>query len=249
MTVGESVQSGRHWLLVLTGLCLVLGALLGLQVKARVARGDTQMARRTNALVAMVSEARTQIENQRKEIADLRIQLSKYEEEAAAGHGLVKLSEELQNSRAALGLLPMRGPGIELTLDDSAMKADDNGGSSDLFVIHDFDLIGIINELWAAGAEAISLNGQRLVTGSAITCSGRLIQVNKVTIPPPFTFQVIGNQDNLMSALNIRDGALDRLRRLEFVVKLTPKDEVTVPAIAIAPKFRYARPVLEESVP
>ena len=248
--MADAPRGGRHWLLAITGVCLVLGALLGLQVKTRVVRGETQVGRRTSTLVAMLGETRAQIEKQNQEIEHLRLQVAKYEKEAASDKGLTKLvSEELQNSRAALGLLPMKGPGVELILDDSTMKVGDGVGDQDLFVLHDFDLIQIANELWAAGAEAISLNGQRIVTGSAVTCSGRLIQVNKMTISAPFTFLAIGSKDNLVSALSIRDGTLDRLRRLEFVVKLTPKDEVSVPAIAIAPKYQYAQPALQEQAP
>jgi len=241
---------GRHWVLAITGICLVLGALLGVQVHTQVVRGETEVGRSTSLMSQMLSEARAQVERQNKEIERLRIQLSKYENQASSDKGLTRLvSEELQNSRAALGVLPMKGPGVQLVLDDSTMKVGSGVGDQDLFVIHDFDLIQIANELWAAGAEAVSLNGQRLVTGSAITCSGRLIQVNKTTISVPFTFAAIGNRDNLMSALNIRDGTLDRLRRLEFVVNLTPAEEVTVPAISIAPKYQYAKPALQEHTP
>ena len=59
----------------------------------------------------------------------------------------------------------------------------------------------------------------------------------------------IGEKDNLMSALNIRDGSLDRLRVMEFQVKLTPKDEVIIPPVAIAPKYVYAQPVSREEQP
>jgi len=241
---------GRHWVLAITGICLVLGALLGVQVHTQVVRGETEVVRRTSFMWQMLSEARAQVERQNKEIERLRMQVSKYESEASGGKGLTKLvSEELQNSRAAQGLLPMKGPGVELVLDDSTMKVGSGMGDQDVYVVHDWDLIQIANELWAAGAEAMSLNGQRLVTGSAITCSGALVQVNRTTVSAPFTFLAIGNRENLVSALNIRGGTLDGLRRLEFVVKLTPGEEVMVPAISIAPTYQYAKPALQERAP
>ncbi len=241
---------GRHWVLAITGICLVLGALLGVQVHTQVVRGETELGRSTTLMSRMLSEARALADSEKKEIERLRLQVSKYENEAGSDKGLSRLvSEELQSSRAALGLLAMKGPGIELVLDDSTMKMGEGAGGQNLFVIHDFDLIQIANELWAAGAEAVSLNGQRLVAGSAITCSGALIQVNKATISAPFTFLAIGNRDNLGAALNIRDGILDRLRSLRFVVNLTPSEEVTVPAISIAPKYQYAKPALQEHTP
>ena len=127
------------------------------------------------------------------------------------------------------------------------MRAAGEFGAQDVYVIHDFDLLQIANELWCAGAEAVSINGQRLLTDSAIACSARLIEINNVTVATPYVFKAIGDKDNLMSALNIRDGVLDRLRVLQFPVKLTPKDEVVIPPISVAPKYEYAQPVEKEA--
>jgi uncharacterized protein YlxW (UPF0749 family) len=126
------------------------------------------------------------------------------------------------------------------------MRESDGSGAQDIYVIHDFDLLQIANELWCAGAEAVSLNGQRLITGSSIACSHSLIAVNGLTIGSPFIFQAIGDRDKLVSALNIRDGVLDRLQVLQFPVKLTPKEAVTIPAISVTPKYTLARPVEKE---
>lgn len=236
-----------RWPIALTMVCLVLGGMLGVQVHTKRLQGATQVGRQTSALVGMLTQGQAQLEKQQEEIERLREKVARYEQDASGERGLAQvMSEELRNNRIALGLLSVKGPGIELVLGDSTMKGDDGIGGQDAFVIHDFDLLQIANELWAAGAEAVSLNGQRLSAGSAITCSGRLIEVNKVAIGSPFTFLAIGDRGNLTSALNIRDGALDRLRVLQFQVKLTPKDEVVVPAIAVAPKYKHASPALKE---
>jgi uncharacterized protein YlxW (UPF0749 family) len=237
----------RHWIISMTIVCLVLGGLLGVQVHTQQARGLTEVGRQTGALISRLTEAEAQLDKQQEEIERLRGLLAEYEHEAASEKGLVRLmTEELGNARIALGLLPVKGPGISLELADSTMMAGGEFGGQDVYVIHDFDLVQIANELWAAGAEAISINGQRLVSGSAITCSARLIKVNDVTISGPFTVKAIGNKKNLMSALNIRDGALDRLRVLQFQVKLTPEDEIVVPPISVGSKYEYAQPLQKE---
>jgi len=237
----------KHWLISMTVVCLVLGGMLGVQVHTQQARGLTEVGRQTGALVARLTEAEAQLDKQREEIDRLRGLLAEYEHEAASEKGLVRLmTEELRNARIALGLLPVKGSGVVLELADSTMMAGNEFGGQDVYVIHDFDLVQIANELWAAGAEAISINGQRLIGGSAITCSARLIKVNDVTISGPFTFNAIGDKKNLMSALNIRDGVLDRLRVLQFQVKLTPQDGIIVPPIAVPPKYEHAQPVQKE---
>jgi uncharacterized protein YlxW (UPF0749 family) len=195
----------------------------------------------------MLTTSQAQLDQHQKEIERLRARVAEYELEVVNERGMARLrNEELQHRQIALGLLPVGGPGIQLVLGDSTMRAGDATEAQDLYVIHDFDLVQITNELWAAGAEAVALNGQRLIPGSAITCSTRLIRVNDVTISAPFTFLVIGNKENLMSALNIRDGMLDRLRVLQFQVELTPMDEIVIPPVAVPPQYQYARPVTEE---
>jgi uncharacterized protein YlxW (UPF0749 family) len=231
----------------MTFVCLVLGAMLGIQLRTQRLRGDTMVGRETSALVGMLARNEQQVTQQQQEIQQLRARLAQYEKEAASEKGLAKLmSQELRTARIALGVVEVKGPGIVLEISDSTMRVDDEPGGLDVYVVHDFDLLRIANELWCAGAEAVSLNDQRLITGSPIACSARLIAVNGVTIGSPFVFHAIGDKDKLVSALNIRDGVLDGLRVLQFPVKLTPKDEVTVPAISVTPKYSYARPVEKE---
>jgi uncharacterized protein YlxW (UPF0749 family) len=234
-------------MVAMTGAALVLGALAGVQVHSQQVRGATEGGRRTRALISMLTAGQAQLDEQRQEIERLRARAATYEKEAASDKGLTRLmNEELDSSRIAMGLLPAKGPGISLELGDSTIPAGEDAAGQDLFVVHDYDLLHLANELWAAGAEAVSLNGQRLVAASSIICSGRLIQVNKVTVSGPFTFVAIGNKENLISALNIRDGYLDRLRTLKFQVKLTALDEAVVPPVAVTPKYEYAQPVVEE---
>lgn len=237
----------KGWVLPVTGVCLVLGALLGLQVHTQQLRGDAQVGRRTSALIGMLTNSEAQLEMQAKEIDELRKQVAKYEKEAMSEKGAGRLvAKELENSRISLGLVPVKGPGIELELGDSTIRKPDEIGGQDTWVIHDFDLLQVANELWTSGAEAVSLNGQRLGAGSAIRCSGPLIQVNNTPVSSPFKFLAIGDKENMMSALNMRGGVLDSLRWGKFQVKLTAKDEVTVPAVTIAPKYQFAKPVVEE---
>ncbi|MFB3881595.1 MAG: DUF881 domain-containing protein [Armatimonadota bacterium] len=235
----------KRWVIPFTFVCLVLGAMLGIQVHTQRLRGDTMIGRETSAMVGMLTRNEAQVREQQEEIQQLRARLTEYEKEASSEKGLTRLmSQELHAARIALGIVEVKGPGIVLEISDSTMRvSNDQFGGQELLVVHDFDLLQVANELWCAGAEAVSLNGQRLVTGSAIACSARLIEVNGVTVGSPFVFQAIGDKEKMISALNIRDGVLDRLRAVQFPVKLTPKDSVVIPAIAVAPKYTYAQPV------
>jgi uncharacterized protein YlxW (UPF0749 family) len=246
--MSEPKLSARRWVIPLTVVCVVLGGMLGIQVRSQQARGVTAVGRQTSALIERLTRSEAQIEQQRDEIERLRALLAEYEEEAAGERGLVRLmSEELQASRIALGLVAVKGPGIELRVSDSTMRGSADLTGEDLFVIHDVELLRITNELWAAGAEAIALNGQRLTVGSPIVCSARLIEVNGVPVASPFVFQAIGDKEKLISALSIRGGMLDVLDLLHFPVKLTAKDEIALPPVVVAPKHEFAAPVEREN--
>ena len=246
--MGTLSARGKRWVAPMTVVCLVLGGMLGIQVHSQQLRGASQVGRQTSALVGMLTRNEAQVEQQKEEIELLRGRLAEYETEAASEKGLTRImQEELHTSRIALGTVAVKGPGVELELSDSTMRAGGDFGAQDVYVIHDFDLLQIANELWCAGAEAVSINGQRLLTGSAIACSARLIEINKITVASPYVFKAIGDKDKLMSALNIRDGVLDRLRVLQFPVKLTPKDEVVIPPISVPPKYEHAQPVEKEA--
>ncbi len=236
-----TTKGGDRWLLPLSGILLVMGGLLGVQVHTQSQRSATAIGRNTSMLGELLS-SKNEVDAQKdKEIAALRQTNTKYEKLAASGQGMTKaIQEELQRSRVALGLVPLKGPGIVLELGDSTMRVGKGeAAAGDFFVIHDIDLIQMANELWADGAEAVALNGQRMVSGSAIVCSGRLVTVNHVAIAAPFTFTVIGNQETLESALNIRDGIIDKMRKLVFQFKLTRLVNVEVPGIAVSRMFLF----------
>jgi uncharacterized protein YlxW (UPF0749 family) len=242
------VLGSKRWVIPFTLVCLVLGAMLGVQVHTQKLRGDVVVGRETSTLVGMLTSNEQQVKQQQQEIEQLRSRLAEYEKEAASEKGLTRLmTEELSRTKIALGTVAVAGPGVVLEISDSKMRQGEDIGSAELFVIHDMDLLRIENELWCAGAEAISINGQRVGAGSPIACSTRLIAINGVTVGSPFVFQAIGDREKMISALNIRDGVLDGLRVLQFPVKLAPKDKIVIPPVSVTPKYTFAHPVEKET--
>ena len=105
----------------------------------------------------------------------------------------VQKQEELKQINTALGLNDVTGRGIIITIKDN--NSGKLGDRND--IIHDSDLKNIINELKNSGAQAISINDQRIVHSTAITCVGSVIQVNNEKVGSPFIIKAIGNQDLL----------------------------------------------------
>ena len=111
-------------------------------------------------------------------------------------------------------------------------------------IVHDIDLMKIVNELKNAGAEAISINGQRIVTTSAIECDGNVIIVNGEKIAAPFEIKAIGLPEALMAVCRF-GGYVDYLEEERFLdVKVETstslKQKITIPKYTGVIKFEYA---------
>ena len=227
-----------------TAVCIALGALMAVQVLAQhqlSAKGMSMrggLASRAERLVTLYSNAQRQIEDLRKELYDARVKINLYEEEKI---DVAQLRGDLRNYKMAVGLLKARGPGIHLALDDS--EAEGAGDSpSNPFIVHDYDILAVVNELRAANAEVIAVNGQRITPFSAIRCEGPVIQINGVAIGSPYEIEAIGDPKVLTSALELPGGILSQLKPLKIKVTLQKVDSLALPAVGEEPRFRFAHP-------
>src|SRR5205807_3215780 len=96
----------------------------------------------------------------------------------------------VQSSLTA-GLEAVRGPGLKITLDDSSLGRPASGNVNDL-VIHSQDVQAVVNAVWRAGAEAVAINGQRLVGTSAVLCVGNTLLLNGSVHSPPYEVTALG---------------------------------------------------------
>ena len=132
-----------------------------------------------------------------------------------------------------------------VTIDDSKIQSK-AGENQNLYIIHDDDLLKVINELRAAGAEAISVNGQRLVATSEIRCAGPTLSVNNVRSAPPYEIRAIGDSTTLENALRMRGGVMETLQVWGIQLEVKASQAVTVPAYKGAAQFSYAKEAEEE---
>ena len=111
-------------------------------------------------------------------------------------------------------------------------------------IVHNDDLLRLVNELKAGGAEVVAVNDQRLVDTSEITCAGTTILVNKTRIAPPFVVKAIGEPQTMEAALNMRGGILEYLQFYGIQVSISRKSEVLIPMYSGGSQYKYAKPVL-----
>ncbi len=159
-------------------------------------------------------------------------------------------NDALGQTRFLAGLTPVQGPGVVVTLNDSkkALSRKLPPGMTPPNIIHDSDINAVINELKAAGAEAIAVNDQRLVAISPVRVSGPTIIVNNTLLTPPFLISAIGDPRTLTAALNVPGGITDQINRFDpTMFSVRAGDMLTLPAYSGGSEPRYAKPVLSSS--
>jgi len=110
--------------------------------------------------------------------------------------GTDDVAGRLETARERAGLDGVSGPGLVVTLTDSSFEESPSGNRNDL-LIHSGDVHAIVNGLWEAGAQAISVNGERIVATSALLCVGNTLLINGTVHSPPYEFLAIGAPDDL----------------------------------------------------
>jgi len=155
------------------------------------------------------------------------------------------LAGELKKARLDAGLVAVSGPGIEITLDNPSAGQNKDPGDT-MFVIRDEDLLRLVNELNGAGAEAVSINGQRIMATSEIRWAAPFINVNLTRIAPPYHILAIGAPKNLTSALEISGGLAEYLQSLGAQARIQLYENITVPGYTAPIEFRYAKSIKGE---
>ena len=140
-----------------------------------------------------------------------------------------------------LGITNLEGKGIEIKIQDDPTATKETIGPIDDIsnhIVHDADLRAIVNELKNAGAEAISINGQRLVNTTAITCIGNVIKINDEKITSPFTVKAIGYPESL-AGLDRPGSYIEKMRDYGIVVLINKMDKVEIPKYTGAISGKY----------
>lgn len=159
--------------------------------------------------------------------------VEEYQTNSATNDTLIaSMKNQIQTLGLLSGTTDVQGEGITIVLED--------GITSDSLV-HDSDVLTLVNELKLAGAEAISVNDQRIITTSAIRCVGPVIQVNYQKVAAPFEIKAIGNAQYLESALTIKNGVVDVLKGYGLKVTLTRQTNVSIPKYEGALSFNFAK--------
>lgn len=238
------MKNSFHAHALIAMVCFILGMMLVAQFRSvQVNGGAITSLQRAQELTMELKNVIDEREMLKKEVADLRGRLTEYENSASKISSLTEaMKKELEKARMTAGLLAGTGPGVVIILDDSNIPKQP-GEDPNLFLIHDEDLLKVVNELFAAGAEAVSINGQRIIANSEIRCVGPTIIVNSVRLAPPFVVQAIGDPDTLESSMKMRGGVIESLQVFGIQVSVKKQENINMPAYNGPIQFKYFKPV------
>lgn len=227
--INDFMKKNAIWQFTLIGLAVfALSFIFVAQLNTVNMSEETIQGKREAELIDDLTALKTEYEELKEENEkNLKI-VEEYKTSASNNNTLINsLTEQINQMAALSGLKDVKGEGIVVVVDDSDMAVSENI-STESMLIHDTDLRAIVNELNAAGAEAISINGQRVLSNTAIRCVGPVIQVNGVKVAAPFSIKAIGNAKYLESALNIKGGIVDSFEVYGIKINITNEKSITI---------------------
>ena len=233
------------WQLSVATTSLFLGFLLSIQFKSQAEhRASANIpSRRIEDMTNLLKESEEKRDSLEKSLVEVRNELSKVKKNTSLTNDI---NPESKGQLILTGFTAVTGPGIIVTLNDSkvALEKGENPANG---IVHNEDLLKVANELNASGAEAISINGNRMIATSEISCAGPTILINKNRVAPPFEIIAIGKAETMTAALEMRGGILETVKFFGLESKIERKDQVTVPAYTGSLDFKYSKPVINMS--
>jgi uncharacterized protein YlxW (UPF0749 family) len=196
------VRSGSGWRWAVPGAALLAGLLFA--TSANTSHGiDIRVNARDDGVSFAARQQRAVIDETRQ-LADLEKQVQAATSKAAKTDSRVEQARSAAQAVAdAAGLTPVTGPAVTVTLNDAPPLPGSQKGSvpPDYLVVHQQDVQAVVNALWAGGAEAMTLQGQRVISTSAVRCVGNTLLLHGIVYSPPYVVTAIGNVDTLKQAL------------------------------------------------
>ncbi|MBB3677337.1 DUF881 domain-containing protein [Modestobacter versicolor] len=197
------LQRPSLWSVLVPVVALVAGLLFA--TSSRTALGTDLRAGESSQLSGLIEQRDDAVARQQDELALLQQQVQELTDQAASRNGAVaEASAEGAVGLASAGLTPVSGPGLTVRLDDAPQGdgADlPSGATGDDLVIHQSDVQGVVNAMWAAGADGVAIMGQRLISTSAVICVGNTLLLQGRKYSPPFVVTAVGDADEMRRQL------------------------------------------------
>ena len=232
-----AITIGIMCFLLTTGICIQLNTIK--EATKTVGVENTKNALRDEVLKwkEKYDSTYASLTREEEELEKIRTEATKNDANSS------KLEEEIKTADKLLGLTDVTGQGIEITIADSETETPQTlGGVLDVkyLLVHSTDLIQIVNELKNAGAEAISINDERIVLTTSITCDGNVVLINGEKIGSPFVIKAIGQPESL-AGLTRPGGYLEIMERDGIEIDIKKSGNITIKKYNGVLKSKYLK--------
>ena len=235
-------SSTRTWRLLVPVVCLVAG--VGFAASARDSRGTELRAPGIASLSDTVRSAERTVRGLDAEVELLQVQVQAAAAAAGTTDGRVAAAQRrIAPLVAAGGLGAVHGSGMLVVLDDADSSSATSGVDPNQLVVHQSDLQAVVNALWAGGAEAMSIAGERVIATSAVRCVGNTLLLNGNVYSPPFRVAAVGPSATMQKQLDASSGVQTFREAASYFglgYTVASKDRVDVPAYTGPLTLSYA---------
>lgn len=231
--------------IILGIMCFALTFGIFVQVRTiRSTNSSIGQNQEANELRDEILKYKERYDNRFKELEEAEKELEKEREEATKNNSeLEQAQQKITEGNKLTGMTEVTGPGVTITLTDGKGIATSTLNPSQV-IVHDLDVLSVVNELINAGAEAISINDQRWILTTAISCRGNTIDINGERIGAPFVIKAIGLPEYL-AGLERVGGYLELMRGDGVGVTLEKSNSITIPKYSGVINFEYLQNVEE----
>lgn len=214
------------WLLI-----FLLGVSIGLQIQTISTEVKYTSIKDMYAFSIELESQQSEVEQLKIKIEDIKNQVATYQ--LAKTDERIDyaqfLADEIELTKEISGITPVQGPGVVIVITDGTRELGEDENPNNVLV-HDIDIRALVDDLRNAGAEAISINNERVIFNkSNIQCTGPTIKVNDQVFAPPYIIQAIGDRKFLESAINSPDSYSESLRQWGLFVEVNTSVNIMIP--------------------
>lgn len=238
---------GRKPSYYLLAIAFIFGFLITVQLKSNITSEGIITIQRLLDMENDVNNVLAETNNLKKSVAEARQKLIEYETNIGENGSIyTSMENEFKKIRSYAGLEKLEGPGIIITLNDSLENFEDVE-NPELYLIHDIDVLEIVNELRAAGAEAIAINDVRVISTTSIKCGGPTINVDGSRHATPFIIKAIGDAKTLEASALAPDGYIDWMEYSGIRIEVEKVEHLTINKYMNTPKINHQK-IIEDGV-
>lgn len=238
----------RTWAIGTPVVVLLCGGLF--VASAENSEGTDLRPGRYTDLASLVSNESREYERLEQRVTELTEDVAALTERVR-DRDVNRYRREIAELRDPAGMVPRQGEGVTVTLTDSPSDVVEAAGSDvdlNLFLVHQQDIQAVVNAMWAGGAEAVTVQGKRIVSTTGIKCIGNSVNLQGRPYSPPYVITGVGSADQMLESLETDDAVAEYRRQaalpeINVGWELETDDEVTAPAYDGLLDLSYAEPI------